>query len=139
LRDRAAEIAPLARAFLDEAGPRFGRSEPLAIAPDVLDALARYRWPGNLRELRNVIERAVVLCDGAMLRREHLPAKLVDGDAPGERCVLDARAHERRRILDALALCGGNQSRAAKMLGVSRRTLVSRLDAYDIARPLKQH
>jgi two-component system, NtrC family, response regulator AtoC len=132
LRERAREIAPLARAFLRQAGPRYGRATIPEVSAEALAALERHAWPGNLRELRNVVERALVLCDGAILLPEHLPAKITG--TPG---LSDAREPERRRILDALELCAGNQSRAAKVLGISRRTLVTRLDELDIARPRK--
>jgi two-component system response regulator AtoC len=138
LRERVAEIGPLAQAFLTQIAARYEHPELRTIDPAVLAALERHAWPGNLRELRNVIERAVVLCDGPSLLPEHLPAKLVGGAAAQEQCLVDAQAHDRQRIQDALALCAGNQSRAAKMLGISRRTLVTRLDAFDIARPRKR-
>jgi DNA-binding NtrC family response regulator len=101
-----------------------------------MDALAAYGWPGNIRELRNVVQRAVVLCDGTILP-EHLPqgfpramtAAAAPPDAePGD---------ERGRILAALAACGGNQSRAARQLGISRKVLIARLDSYGVARPRK--
>jgi two-component system response regulator AtoC len=132
LRERTSEIAVLARAFLKQAAPRYGRAEVPGISAEAIAALERHAWPGNLRELRNVIERALVLCDGEAVLPAHLPEKIAG--APG---LPAARQHERRRILDALELCAGNQSRAAKMLGISRRTLVTRLDELDIVRPRK--
>src|SRR5262249_24112901 len=134
-RARAAEIALLARAFLAQAAPVYGRTSVPVLSPEAIAALERHAWPGNLRELRNVVERAIVLCDGATILPEHLPPS--SGGGPGEEEPPSAQERQRRRILDALALCAGNQSRAAKMLGISRRTLVTRLDELRIARPRK--
>jgi DNA-binding NtrC family response regulator len=114
--------------------------------------LEAYEWPGNIRELRNLIERAVLLCDGPRLEPAHFPSKLTasePGAAHGEgapAAVVDPRAHllnqlervERERIIDALARCGGNQTQAAELLGISRRTLVTRLETYDLPRPRKR-
>ncbi len=139
LRERPSEIAPLARGF----------AGPAVLSPDALALLERYHWPGNVRELRNVMERAVLLCGGLTIEREHLPAEklttavAVAPPAPaapapaGERLRRDVAAVERQHILDALARCAGNQTEAARLLGVSRRTLSTKLDVYGIARPRK--
>jgi DNA-binding NtrC family response regulator len=130
LRERTSEIAPLAERFLAEASRRLDRREPFAISPEVLAYFAQYPWPGNVRELRNVVERAAVLCTGDVLQPADLPAHVTG---------LRRRAGgERRRIIDALEQCAGNQTRAAKLLGISLRTLVSRLGEHDIPRPRKR-
>jgi DNA-binding NtrC family response regulator len=96
-----------------------------------------------VRELRNVIERALLLCDGDTITAAHLPtasfvAKPPEAfdEAPAAQ-VPAPRDAERTRILAALAACAGNQSRAAKKLGISRKVLMARLDAYGVARPRK--
>src|SRR5262249_48967489 len=133
-----------------------------ALSPEASAALAGYRWPGNVRELRNVVERAALLCRGDTVRPEHLmlPASASTAAkptattpraterpptrAPAAAAPTTARAAardpaaERARILEALERCGGNQTRAAQALGISRRTLVSRLTAYDLPRPRKR-
>ncbi|WP_437677733.1 sigma 54-interacting transcriptional regulator [Sorangium sp. So ce131] len=172
LRARVSEIAPLARAMADRTASALGRPAP-AFAPETLAALEAHRWPGNIRELRNVIERAVVLSGGDTLLPEHLlldaaaaaalpvealpaaspspveprPSELSAEAAPpagapppaggagGLRSELDAI--ERRRIVDALERCAGNQTQAAALLGMPRRTFVARLNAYGIPRPRK--
>jgi two-component system response regulator AtoC len=151
LRERRSEIAELARIFVAQACQEGGRA-PLGIASEARAALEAYSWPGNIRELKNVMERAVVLCDGAEIGLGQLPMEKMggpedptgevhtdgrpaDGDLTGGKA--DLRAVERQRIIDALAACAGNQSRAAKMLGIPRRTFISKLDLYDIPRPQK--
>jgi two-component system response regulator HydG len=147
LRDRLNELEGLAYSFLAQACEAQGRYPP-ALTWEALDALRRHSWPGNIRELRNVIERAVVLCTGEAVTLEHvpLPLKVVPlasrpGPAPeppaGTSASGDGAASEKERIEAALGQCAGNQSRAAKLLGISRATLVARLDRYGFPRPRK--
>ena len=132
LRDRREDIAPLARAF---AGDR-------ELTAGAIDALHAHSWPGNVRELRNTVERAVVLSGGAPVRHEHIQ---VGGGAlpptpsapPDTMLKAEIEALERKRITDALVATGGNQTRAAELLGMSRRTLVNRIEAFGLPRPRK--
>jgi DNA-binding NtrC family response regulator len=116
--------------------------------------LEQYSWPGNIRELKNVMERAVVLCDAAEIGPEQLPAEKIraqsepisevetsTGNRESDSALTksEVRVAERQRIIEALAACAGNQSRAAKMLGMPRRTFISKLDAYGIPRPQKKN
>ena len=158
LRERGSEIAPLAERFAWLAGRQLGRPLAPRLGPGVLARLERYHFPGNIRELRNVIERAVALCTGATITDEHLPAALLA--APAQVEPLPARhaappaaetaeheappapslrkaveVVERQRIVDALEECAGNQTHAARLLGISRRTLVNRLGEYGLPRP----
>ncbi len=134
LRERTDEIEPLARAFAAEVAQEMSHASAPELSREALDALRAYRWPGNIRELRNVIERAVLLAGDAPIAHGHLPMEKLR--APGADKNAPPAA-EKQRIMDALAQCGGNQTRAAKLLGISRRTLVKRLDQHGIARPLK--
>jgi DNA-binding NtrC family response regulator len=147
LRARTGEIAELAQLFARRAGAELGRSPAPTLAPETLSLLLRHRWPGNVRELRNVIERAVVLATGPSLLPEHLPAKLrasspslppPPAEDPRELLKRDMAAIEKQHISDALDRAGGNQTLAAELLGISRRTLVSRLSEYDLRRPRKR-
>jgi DNA-binding NtrC family response regulator len=146
LRDRVEEIEPLARMFLRRIAATENRAPP-ALTAEAKVLLQAYAWPGNIRELRNVVERAWVLSRGETIALSHLPCEKLSanrllGDTGSPPAVGDATiwrrersASERRAILDALARCGGNQTRAAELLGISRRTLCARLRAYGIPRP----
>jgi DNA-binding NtrC family response regulator len=151
LRERISEIPRLAEIFVRTISGELGRPEPL-LPPSVITLLQAYSWPGNIRELKNMMERAVLLCVGTAIGPEHLPADKVTPTSqtppspaprvtapfpPPQYSLNDAQELERRRIVDALGSCAGNQSRAAKMLGISRRTLVTKLDTYRIPRPKK--
>ena len=161
LRDRRDEIQPLAEQFIAGASAPLGRS--FAFSEDAKQWLTSHDWPGNIRELRNACERAVLLATGTLIERHHLttiddPAKRPPNQRmrssatipppPGIRAPSAAdmpsqvRATvaelEKQRILEALERCAGNQTRAAELLGISRRTLINRLDEYGIARPRKR-
>ncbi|MFA9435184.1 MAG: helix-turn-helix domain-containing protein, partial [Deltaproteobacteria bacterium] len=103
---------------------------------EALDLLFSYDWPGNVRELINVIEYSFVLCHEGEIMPNHLPARVTGKQpsmAPRRRAVKKQNDEaERKRILEALAATGGNQSKAAEILGISRVTLWKRLKAFDI-------
>ncbi|MBX7081702.1 MAG: sigma 54-interacting transcriptional regulator [Nannocystaceae bacterium] len=138
LRQRVGEIEELSRKFVDDASARAERRPAPTIAAEALAWLKGYAWPGNIRELQNTMERAVLLCTGSEITLEHLPPSTgaFTPGKPGDPRGADADP-ERQRILDALEKCAGNQTRAARLLGISRNTLLARLDAYGIARPRK--
>lgn len=178
LRERVEEIEFLANEFIDHFAKQQRRTKSPEIGPGVLELMLNYSWPGNIRELRNAIERAVLLAGSGPILCEHFPvekmtatvstplgqplAPSLTGDQPsddravrratiapsatdpthqgmslGERLKEQVRGVEREHIIDALRRCGGNQTRAAKALGISRRTLISRLEQHDIPRPIK--
>ncbi len=151
LRARRPEIAGLARAFATRVR---GITTPAMLGEDVILALERHPWPGNVRELRNTVDRAVILSSGGIVRLAHLaienaPSRPtmptmpipVFSDArqsPQPETLANAVADlERERILETLNRHGGNQTRAAKALGISRNTLLARLDSYGLPRPRK--
>ena len=153
LRERPVELALLVEQFVAAACRELDRAAPLAVSPAALQALQRHDWPGNVRELRNVIGRAAVLCAGDEILPEHLPPSLLNPRAPapapaapavpaevnagGRELPDEIRALERARIVEALEKCAGNQGKAAELLGISRRTLVSRLSEFGLPRPRK--
>ena len=142
LRERTGEIAALARRFAAQAAGALGRETP-GISAEALAALEAHAWPGNVRELRNVVERAVVLSSGGELLREHLLLPVVPSKAAAARAPLPSaeaarganEAAERLRIIEALERCAGNQTHAAALIAMPRRTFVARLKAYGIPRP----
>jgi transcriptional regulator with PAS, ATPase and Fis domain len=156
LRQRLHEIDLLVRGFSGEIARELGRPE-LDLAPDALQALRGYRWPGNIRELRNVVMRAAVMSGDSMIRVEHLPREVTQRSGGEVTPARDRTARpaarpgsirdsvrstvaqvEKAAILEALAACGGNQHEAASRLGIHRRTLMRRLDEYGIPRPRKR-
>jgi two-component system response regulator AtoC len=137
LRERPDEIVALAAAFVAAAAVQAERAAP-AISEDVLAALRAHAWPGNVRELRNVMERAVLVADGDRLTAAHVTLAVPPTRSPAPTPLADELdAMERQRIVDALATCNGNQTRAAELLGMPRRTLVKRLGQYGVPRPRK--
>jgi two-component system response regulator AtoC len=138
LRERPADIPVLARGLL----PRTMVEPPLRKPPPELSeaamaVLRAHGWPGNVRELKQWIERALLLCEGPMLLPEHFPAPEPVVASVPPAAPPQMGGDERARILAALAACGGNQSRAARELGISRKVLLARLDRYKVTRPRK--
>ena len=126
LRSRVQDIAPLAWHFLAQ------HDSALRFSPCALDVLVRHSWPGNIRELRNVVIRAAVLTSGEEIRAQDLPleqAAHANGasDAPAG----SLEGMERKMIFDALHSTNGHQQKAAAKLGISRRTLSRKLKTYD--------
>ena len=149
LRERVMEIPLLTDAFLEQICVDNGFEVVPRLSDRVRELLAGYDWPGNVRELRNVLERALLLCPGDRIEVEHLPvdkmtaswgaADAIDEDTNTASGALPDRwTFERNRILAALKQCKQNQTRAAGVLGVSRRTLTTWLDKYDVPRPRKR-
>jgi two-component system response regulator AtoC len=146
LRDRRAEIVPLGMHFAAAFAGELGQTPPrLSSAAEA--ALAEWEWPGNVRELKNAIERAVVLSSGAAIDIDHLPDKVRDAarriaPRPGAAAVagiVDMKEHlaevERIAIEAALAEHGGNQTRAAARLGISRRALIYKMEKHGLKAP----
>jgi DNA-binding NtrC family response regulator len=106
------------------------------LEPELLSTLERHRWPGNVRELKHVMEAALVLAAPGDIGVQHLPASFRSSPpaqtAPPSPVVEPLTAAERAAIVAALEACGGNQSRAARQLGISRRTLIYKMRKHDI-------
>src|SRR5204863_4652393 len=135
LRDRKEDIPLLVRGFLRHFCK--ANDKPLLeITADAMNALLTYNWPGNVRELRTAIEHGVVMARGSKLTVRDLPANVRGATGPalpagitptkafGEKSIaLDLHETEKRLIMQALATTNGNITKAAKKLGISRRTL----------------
>jgi two-component system response regulator AtoC len=136
LRDRREEIVPIAERFVREFAADHGRVG-LQLGETARAALLAYDWPGNVRELRNTIERAVIMCDGARLDELDLPGRIAaQVAASGRNGVRDQVADlERSALVSALAEERGNQTRAARRLGLSRRALIYKMEKYGLKSP----
>jgi DNA-binding NtrC family response regulator len=130
LRDRKEDIPLLANAFLAEFDAENGK-RVRGLTPEAMAAMESYEWPGNVRELRNCIEGLVVLSRGDMIRLSELPGKMREGipDIP-ETSKGTLKAAEIKMIEEALAKTDGRKSDAAKLLGISRRTLHRKIKQY---------
>jgi len=131
LRDRIDDILPLARHLVARFGAAVQSGGDL-LSPEAAEALRVHTWPGNVRELANVIEHALILCDGLPISPEHLPTRF--GEPVPRSGVLKfaapctLRELEMRAIYDALDRHGGNKPKAAEELGVSLKTLYNKLN-----------
>jgi len=137
LRERREDIMPLARHFLEKTAPVVGTT-CTDIDPAIAALLEAYRWPGNIRELRNVMERAAILAAGQVVSARHLPKEIVGTDVLSvvRPIVIQSRdptlnqslaAVEEDHIRHVLQQCGGNKTQAADILGISRLTLRNKL------------
>jgi len=140
LREHRDDILPLSQAFLDEIGRSFGRP-PAGLTHDAKDALLNSRWPGNVRELRNALERAAIVCEGGLITAAHLslprdpiePATPVSTTAPAtSAATTDLTTVERELVRQVMQECGGNKSRAAQRLGLTRAQLYVRLRKFQL-------
>jgi transcriptional regulator with GAF, ATPase, and Fis domain len=162
LRERPCEILPLAAMFMARVADQMNLPAQPRLLPAAEELLVRYPWPGNVRELRNIIERAVLLSPNGHIGPSDLeltslpssdstsarpslatvppaagPAAEWAGQQAPKRQPSDPAEDERARIIRALEMCSGNQTRAAKLLHMPRRTLVAKLPRYNIPRPRK--
>jgi DNA-binding NtrC family response regulator len=131
LRERGQDIALLARHLLDQLCCDLGRGTT-GIAPEAEQALKNYPWPGNIRELRNVLERAVLLSSDTTLRPQHLRFDPLNGSEPAAGADATLEEVERRHIESVLQQLGGRVEAAAARLGIPRSSLYSRIKRYGI-------
>ncbi|MEO8797896.1 MAG: sigma 54-interacting transcriptional regulator, partial [Polyangiaceae bacterium] len=132
LRERKADVPALASFFLRRYAAENGRAID-EISPEALARLSSYAWPGNVRELENVIERAVVLCEGNRIEARHLPPTLVpESERHGAPPIPGSTIAELEKyaILRTLEQCGGSTSKAALVLGISTRKIQYKLHEY---------
>ncbi|KMY66805.1 Fis family transcriptional regulator [Desulfocarbo indianensis] len=138
LRQRREDIPLLIHNFVASVASKSGK--PISgVALPAMDVLMAYSWPGNVRELLNAVEYAVVLCPGGDIGVEHLPPRLTSaGEArslsPARETgrALGRAERQRRELVEALEACGGNQSEAARRLGVSRVTVWNRCKRFKV-------
>ena len=153
LRERPEDILPLLEHFVDELGPVVLGRPAAGISREARAHFLAHAWPGNVRELRNAVERALILCEGGLINPEHLPwrveasngAPLIPLPLPAPAAAappaggefpaqgVDLEAIERELIEGALKQTGRNKSRAARLLGLSRSKLYSRMERFGLA------
>lgn len=140
LRERREEIVPLARYFLGEFSRKHSRASA-SLSSSACAALVSYGWPGNVRELRNLMERLAILFAGREVGLRDLPRYVREGVTEGggagedvgkEKLAAEREKLERDLIVTALEKCGGNRTRAAEYLGVSRRWVQLKIKEYGI-------
>ncbi|MFH1729583.1 MAG: sigma 54-interacting transcriptional regulator [Pseudomonadota bacterium] len=157
LRERKEEIPPLIQSFTKLFNTENNKTIE-NISPDAMELLCKYDWPGNIRELKNSIERAVVVADSDTIFKEHFSAKIFKAPQPKrpleeevekeyyddidkETAMGDMKEivskYEKKLILNALRKCNWNQTKAADILNVPRRTLVSKIKKYNVSKYMK--
>ncbi len=133
LRERREDIPLLVDHFVAMSATNLGCTKP-PVGDDAMALLAAYNWPGNIRELQNIVERAVLLADGETVGRSHLPREVVGEEPAPDAAGADSSlwGYEKAMILKALRESGWNQSKAARSLGISRDNLRYRVKKYEI-------
>ena len=140
LRARKADLPLLVDVLISRACARLGRSAPV-VSPEVFATLEAYDWPGNVRQLENALERAVVMCEGGTLDAAHLPADVrgsgsvpVSAPEPGDDLSIKRQTAllEQSLIQRALAQTGGNRTQAARLLDISYKALVYKIRGYGL-------
>jgi DNA-binding NtrC family response regulator len=130
LRERRHDIPLLVSEFINNFSLRENRL--FSLSDEVMDSFMQYDWPGNVRQLKNVIERAVVLARGERVTIKELPEEILSHHQKikSDGTVKPLKVLERQAINDALLVCNGNKSKAAKKLGISRKTFYKRLKEF---------
>jgi two-component system response regulator AtoC len=134
LRERPEDIPLLAEHLLAK---HAGRGKP-SLSPEAIEKLASYSFPGNVRELENILERALIYCAGSAIRAEDIELhERLGGAQASAKAAVEAAAGtlddiEKQAIIDALSRCGGNRTRAAELLGVSRKTILNKIKLYGL-------
>jgi Nif-specific regulatory protein len=136
LRERGSDIISLADYFIVKYSNEMGKNVK-KISPSVIEVFLNYKWPGNVRELENCIERAILLCSGDTIERMHLPPSLQSQEKTTEKVNLNnlasvVKAQERALIINALGKTGGNQTKAAKILGTTKRIIQYKISKLEI-------
>jgi DNA-binding NtrC family response regulator len=137
VRNRAGDITLLVNHFLNQYNEAYQKNI-LGISPECVALLEQYAWPGNVREVKNVIHRAVVMCTGEVLLADYLPAR-IRSKRPGPPEVIipvgsSLEEAERQMIIQTLKYAENNRQRTASILGISRRSLYNKLKKYNLER-----
>jgi two-component system response regulator HydG len=133
LKERKEDLMLFAEYFLDEANAELEKNV-IGFTESAIEAFKKYNWPGNLRELKNMIKRAVLLTQEEMIPLKVLPHEIATASESNPEIAygLFKNKNEEQLILDALEKSGGNKSKAARLLSIDRKTLYNKLKQYDI-------
>ena len=135
VRDRTGDVPLLVDYFLKRFN-QFYKTQILGVSPECINRLESYDWPGNVREIKNVIHRAVVMCSGEVLLPEHLPKRFFSEQVPRRtvniRLGSTLEDAEKQMIAQTLTWTNNNRQRAAATLGITRRTLYNKIDKYKL-------
>ena len=129
LRKRAVDIVPLAGIFLEHYCEKYGK-QPISISQNAAARLTSHTFEGNIRELQNIMEKAVIMCDGNEIQPEHLQLYVPKGSVQSTASTLEEM--EREAIANAIESCGGNLSMVAQRLGITRQTLYNKIKRYGL-------
>ncbi|WP_424492481.1 sigma-54-dependent transcriptional regulator [Salinimicrobium sp. GXAS 041] len=132
LKNRNEDLMIFANYFLEMANVELEK-EVTGFSQEAMESIHNYHWPGNLRELKNVIKRAVLLSQDDIVEAKVLPQEIVAAEVPDESFSLFKNKNEQELILDALEKTNGNKSKAAKLLSIDRKTLYNKLKQYNIS------
>ncbi|MEZ4801727.1 MAG: sigma-54 dependent transcriptional regulator [Gelidibacter sp.] len=131
LQERKDDLILYADFFLNQANLQLNK-DIIGFSSDVLKVFQNYSWPGNLRELSNVIKRATLLTQGEIIQKEVLPAELFSATTETQPTSFSAKTNEKELIVKVLAEVNNNRTKAAKLLNFSRKTLYNKLKEYDL-------
>ncbi len=131
LRERGADLMLFAEFFLQKSNEQLNR-EVVGFSSETIAVFQRYKWPGNLREMQNVIKRATLLSKGDYIEASVLPQELFDVDVSNSDELLSISDNERAALINALEMTNNNKSEAAKLLQINRKTLYNKIKKYDL-------
>lgn len=131
LKERQEDILLFANFFLDQANRELGK-QLIGFDAKSSRALLDYHWPGNLRQMKNIIKRATLLAQASFITLDDLGTELIEAPVPSSNIALRNEETEKEHILEALRQTGNNKSKAAQMLGIDRKTLYNKLKLYEI-------
>ena len=128
LRNRKEDIVPLAELFIGHYGKKYSK-EGLLLSGDAAEKLKNHSWEGNIRELQNAIEKAVIMCEDEIIKPEYIELHATTRPTTEAQTLEDM---ERQLIANAIAQCGGNLSQVAQQLGITRQTLYNKIKRYGL-------
>ncbi len=128
LRNRREDVVPLASRFVEQYGKKYNKLG-LRLSDEVAERLTAYAWEGNIRELQNVVEKAVIMCDGDTIKPQHIELRVVQRPIVEVQTIEDM---ERQLIASTIEQCGGNLSQVAQQLGITRQTLYNKIKRYGL-------